>query len=227
MAGAHLDSVADGPGVNDNGSGVSALLALANRLAAGAAPARHDPPRLLDGRGARPLRLAPLRRAARPARARRGPRAYLNFDMVASPNAVIETYGSGATETALRRALDARGPLPGRASIAGASDHAPFVRARASRSAACSPARPSASTRATPSASARALGPPRRPVLPPLLRPPGQRRPPDAADDDRRGRRGHRAPRRQPSRTGGRRRGDRPAQQRRDEQRRQDATCRR
>ncbi|MCB0864752.1 MAG: M20/M25/M40 family metallo-hydrolase [Solirubrobacterales bacterium] len=32
MAGAHLDSVADGPGINDNGSGSAALLEIAHRL---------------------------------------------------------------------------------------------------------------------------------------------------------------------------------------------------
>lgn len=32
MAGAHLDSVPDGPGINDNASGVAALLAVADAL---------------------------------------------------------------------------------------------------------------------------------------------------------------------------------------------------
>ena len=32
MLGAHLDSVAAGPGINDNGSGVAALLEIANKL---------------------------------------------------------------------------------------------------------------------------------------------------------------------------------------------------
>ena len=32
MAGAHLDSVPEGPGINDNGSGVAALLEIATRL---------------------------------------------------------------------------------------------------------------------------------------------------------------------------------------------------
>ena len=33
MAGAHLDSVAEGPGINDNGSGSSALLEVAEQMA--------------------------------------------------------------------------------------------------------------------------------------------------------------------------------------------------
>jgi hypothetical protein len=128
MAGAHLDSVAEGPGVNDNGSGVGALLALAARLAAGERP--RDTVRLAFWT-AEELGLYGSRRyvALLNARERRRLRAYINLDMVASPNAVLETYGSGRAERALRRALDARGPLPGRASIAGASDHAPFARA--------------------------------------------------------------------------------------------------
>jgi aminopeptidase S len=42
---------------------------------------------------------------------------------------VLETYGSGETEAALRRALAARGPVPNHSSIGGASDHASFQRA--------------------------------------------------------------------------------------------------
>jgi aminopeptidase S len=60
---------------------------------------------------------------------RRRVRSYVNLDMVGSPNAVLETYGSGVTEAALRRALDARGPAPAESSIGGASDHASFQRA--------------------------------------------------------------------------------------------------
>jgi aminopeptidase S len=128
MAGAHLDSVPAGPGVNDDGSGVATLLALAARLGAG--------PRLattlrfgfwtaeeLGLYGSR----AYVRRLS--AAERRRIRGYVNLDMVGSPNAVLETYGAGATEAALRRALAARGPAPNHSSIGGASDHASFQRA--------------------------------------------------------------------------------------------------
>jgi hypothetical protein len=128
MAGAHLDSVPDGPGVNDDGSGVAALLALAERFANG------ERPRATLRLGfwtAEELGLYGSRRYvqtlsdAEPRRLR----SYVNLDMVASPNATLETYGAGATEAALRRALDARGPTPDRSSIGGASDHAAFQRA--------------------------------------------------------------------------------------------------
>jgi Zn-dependent M28 family amino/carboxypeptidase len=128
MAGAHLDSVADGPGVNDDGSGVAALLALAGRLAAG------ERPRATLRLGfwtAEELGLYGSRRYVQTLSdaERRRLRSYVNLDMVASPNAVLETYGSRDTEAALRRAFDARGPAPARSSIGGASDHAAFQRA--------------------------------------------------------------------------------------------------
>jgi Peptidase family M28/PA domain len=128
MAGAHLDSVPDGPGINDDGSGVASLLALAARLGAGARP--RDTVRL-GFWTAEELGLYGSRRhvADLPAAERRRLRSYVNLDMVASPNAVLETYGGGATEAALRRALDARGPAPARTSLGGASDHAAFQRA--------------------------------------------------------------------------------------------------
>ena len=40
MAGAHLDSVANGPGLNDNGSGVATLIEAAEELRPAAAGAR-------------------------------------------------------------------------------------------------------------------------------------------------------------------------------------------
>jgi hypothetical protein len=128
MAGAHLDSVPEGPGVNDDGSGVAALLALAARLSAGARP--RDTIRLgfwtaeeLGLYGSRAY-VAGLDSAER-----RRLRAYVNLDMVASPNAVLETYGAGAVEAALRRALAVPGPRAQHTSIGGASDHASFARA--------------------------------------------------------------------------------------------------
>jgi hypothetical protein len=121
MAGAHLDSVPSGPGVNDDGSGVSGLLAIARRLA------RHPP------RGAR-IRLGfwaaeeiglvgSWRYAHRLPRAeRRRIRAYVNLDMIASPHPARLVYGDRAVARVLRRHLDgARGT-----DLGGSSDHASF-----------------------------------------------------------------------------------------------------
>jgi peptidase M28-like protein/PA domain-containing protein len=128
MAGAHLDSVPAGPGVNDDGSGVATLLALANRIGAG--PRRAATIRL-GFWTAEELGLYGSRAYVRGLSAadRRRIRSYVNLDMVGSPNAVLETYGGGDIEAALRRELDARGPAPNRSSIGGASDHASFQRA--------------------------------------------------------------------------------------------------
>ena len=60
MAGGHLDSVVAGPGLNDNGSGVAAVLEVAEQLAI--APARRTARRCASASGAR-------RRSASSARA--------------------------------------------------------------------------------------------------------------------------------------------------------------
>lgn len=86
MVGAHLDSVAAGPGINDNGSGSSANLEVALAVArTGFQPARH----LRFGWwGAEELGLrgstAYVNSLSGADRSRI--RGYLNFDMVASPN---------------------------------------------------------------------------------------------------------------------------------------------
>ena len=123
MAGAHLDSVANGPGLNDNGSGVATLLEAAEEIG----------PRPPGGRirlafwGAEELGLIGSRRYVRSLdeRERRRIAAYLNFDMVGSPNGRAAVYSDGNPQLSrlLRRAAGRQ--LPG-ASTGGASDHAPF-----------------------------------------------------------------------------------------------------
>lgn len=91
MAGAHLDSVPDGPGINDNGSGVAAVLETAARL--GSSPQVHNAVRfgfwgaeelgLIGSRNyVESLDLTALKNLA----------LYLNFDMLASPNPGYFTY---------------------------------------------------------------------------------------------------------------------------------------
>ncbi len=65
MAGAHLDSVVAGPGLNDDGSGVAAVLEVAEQLAPRPPDGRRGARRLLGRRGDRPGRLAALRDQAR------------------------------------------------------------------------------------------------------------------------------------------------------------------
>ncbi|MBI4957684.1 MAG: M20/M25/M40 family metallo-hydrolase [Myxococcales bacterium] len=88
MAGAHLDSVKEGPGVNDNGTGSAALLEIARALA-GCTPERTvrlawwgaEEPGLL-GSDAYVAELGPDER--------RRVRAYVNLDMLGSVNHIFE-----------------------------------------------------------------------------------------------------------------------------------------
>jgi Zn-dependent M28 family amino/carboxypeptidase len=90
MAGAHLDSVPAGPGINDNGSGSAALLEIAENLA------NHRPVNTLRFAwwGAEELGLIGSTQWV----AQRSPEElaeialYLNFDMIGSPNYFIGVY---------------------------------------------------------------------------------------------------------------------------------------
>ena len=122
MAGAHLDSVPGGPGINDNGSGVATLLAVAETFA-GRTPGRVR----LAFWGGEEEGLVGSRRYVRElsdAR-RREIEAYLNLDMVGSPNAVPAVYSDGTP--ALARLLRRLHPGRERGVLTGnRSDHSPF-----------------------------------------------------------------------------------------------------
>lgn len=133
MLGAHLDSVIDGPGINDNGSGVAALLEIAHAL-------RGSHPRTtirlafwageelgLYGSSLYVERLSTADRGAI--------LVYLNADMLASPNGFPGVYdGTGAPRgsaaigdlitAAVVRAAGAAITVP-----TGGSDHLPFAQA--------------------------------------------------------------------------------------------------
>jgi Zn-dependent M28 family amino/carboxypeptidase len=120
MAGGHLDSVPAGPGLNDNGSGVAALLHIAERLADRGRPLRFG------FWGAEEIGLLGSRRYVRGlSRAQRERiAAYVNLDMVGSPDSEPEVYdGARQIEQALRRHLP-RGTDDVR--LEGNSDHASF-----------------------------------------------------------------------------------------------------
>src|SRR5918997_5853428 len=92
MIGAHLDSVAAGPGINDNGTGSAANLEVALAVArSGFTPTKH----LRFGWwGAEELGLRGSRFYVNnlPATERSKIKGYLNFDMVGSPNAGYFVY---------------------------------------------------------------------------------------------------------------------------------------
>ena len=126
MAGGHLDSVRGGPGINDNGSGAATLIETAEAIGPNPPGARVR----LAFWGAEELGLLGSRYYVRSLDRgeRRRISAYLNFDMVGSPNAVPELYADG--DAKLGRVLEAAGVGSlGRTEVGGASDHAPFAEA--------------------------------------------------------------------------------------------------
>jgi Zn-dependent M28 family amino/carboxypeptidase len=123
MAGGHLDSVAGGPGINDNGSGAATLIEIAEAIGPDPSGARVR----LGFWGAEELGLLGSRQYVRSLsrEERRRIRAYINLDMVGSPNAVPELYADGDERLGRVLSRAARGPL-GKVSAGGSSDHAPF-----------------------------------------------------------------------------------------------------
>jgi Zn-dependent M28 family amino/carboxypeptidase len=122
MAGAHLDSVEEGPGINDDASGVASLLELAERLS--------DRPGLRLGFwAAEELGLYGSRRyvGLLNRAQRRAIDAYVNLDMVGSPHPRPVVYDTDdAVERTLRRAFSGD---EGEIELGASSDHAPFERA--------------------------------------------------------------------------------------------------
>ncbi|HKP20338.1 MAG TPA: M20/M25/M40 family metallo-hydrolase [Thermoleophilaceae bacterium] len=123
MAGGHLDSVAGGPGIDDNGSGDATLIEAAEAIG-------PDPPGARVRLGfwaAEELGLAGSRRYVRSLDRAERDRidAYINLDMVGSPNPVPDVYSDGDRELAhvLR---EADGGRLGEVSTGGASDHTYF-----------------------------------------------------------------------------------------------------
>jgi Zn-dependent M28 family amino/carboxypeptidase len=123
MAGGHLDSVANGPGINDNGSGVATLIEAAEAIGPNPPGARvrlgfwaAEELGLLGSRHyVNSLDRADKRRIS----------AYVNLDMVGSPNAVPELYADG--DATLARILQrASGPKLGNVAAGQSSDHAFF-----------------------------------------------------------------------------------------------------
>jgi Peptidase family M28/PA domain len=136
MLGGHLDSVANGPGINDNGSGSALVLEVARQA------------RRLGVRPAHGLRFAfwgaeELGLVGSSAYVhsltgsqRRQLSSVLNFDMVASPNFARFVYdgdkeppGSARIENAFRTYFAAHRQPVEELSLDGSSDHAPFAEA--------------------------------------------------------------------------------------------------
>ena len=147
MAGAHLDSVQDGHGINDNGSGSAVLLEVAEQLA------HHEKPNnrvRLAWWGAEELGLLGSEHyveklSTNRENAFRKIALYLNFDMVGSPNYALMVYdgdnstygtddgaavgpaGSGSIERMFHRFFDKLGTGSDETPFSGRSDYGPFI----------------------------------------------------------------------------------------------------
>jgi hypothetical protein len=124
MAGGHRDSVPAGPGINDDGSGVVALLAMADRFDADRLPPRAA--LRIAFWGGEELGLLGSRRYVNGLSAAERSRiaAYLNLDMVGSPGAKVQVYDSNdRIEATYRQHLPPKAP---QVRLVGDSDHASF-----------------------------------------------------------------------------------------------------
>lgn len=143
MAGAHLDSVPEGPGINDNGSGSAALLEIAQKL--GASPPAGQAVRFAWW-GAEELGLVGSTKYVEGLSDadRKKIALYMNFDMVGSPNAGYLAYdgdnsdnegagpgpaGSQVVEKVLVDGLGSVGVRAEGTDFDGRSDYGPFIAA--------------------------------------------------------------------------------------------------
>ncbi|MEV1122069.1 M28 family peptidase [Actinosynnema sp. NPDC049800] len=132
MLGGHLDSVSAGPGINDNGTGSAGLLEVALTVARqGLAPTKHV---RFGWWGAEELGLIGSTYYVNnlPTTERSKIKAYLNFDMIGSPNPGYFVYSASGQPTGsllLQQTLQAAFSVPTElTSVGGRSDHAAFAR---------------------------------------------------------------------------------------------------
>jgi hypothetical protein len=132
VLGAHLDSVVDGPGANDDGSGVAALLEIVHALGSSE---RRASVRVAFWAGEEVGLLGSSRYVGElPDAERESIVLYGNADMVASPNGFAGVYdepgaaaGSVAAGDLLRDAVARAGGTPVPVDLHGGSDHHPFT----------------------------------------------------------------------------------------------------
>ncbi|GAA0980878.1 M28 family metallopeptidase [Acrocarpospora macrocephala] len=142
MVGAHLDSVQEGPGINDNGSGSAAVLELALRMR----QFRPDRAVRFVWWGAEELGLLGSKHyvGSLPQQERENIGLYLNLDMIASPNSIYGIFdgddsdrvgegpgprGSDDIERTFQAFYDSRGLPHTGVDFTGRSDYGPFIEA--------------------------------------------------------------------------------------------------
>ncbi|MFJ6619714.1 M20/M25/M40 family metallo-hydrolase [Kitasatospora sp. NPDC091335] len=138
MVGAHLDSVPEGPGINDNGSGTAGVLEVAKNL--GAHPVKNKVRFAWWSAEEFGLKGAEAYVNSLSDAEKKKVSLYLNFDMIASPNYAQFVYnGSGSAggdagpEGSAQLERDINGYLDGRrlphdpTAFDGRSDYGPFI----------------------------------------------------------------------------------------------------
>ena len=135
MLGAHLDSVAAGPGINDNGSGMAALLVTAEQLRQLPRPAHTVRFAFWGAEEGGPFGSQAYVNDLGPDERQRIT-AYLNFDMIGSPNAIRFVYdepgaasGSNALTQLFATYFEDAGLAWEPIDLEGDSDHGPFINA--------------------------------------------------------------------------------------------------
>ncbi|MER5766922.1 M28 family metallopeptidase [Streptomyces sp. NPDC001985] len=142
MLGAHLDSVAEGPGINDNGSGSAGLLEVAQELA----KAENRPANKVRfawwGAEENGLLGSEAYVAGLSSLGKKEIKLYLNFDMIASPNYGLFVYdgdnsdgvgagpgpeGSAQLERDINEFLDSKDTPHEGTDFSGRSDYGPFI----------------------------------------------------------------------------------------------------
>ena len=140
LLGAHLDSVAEGPGINDNGSGVATVLEIAQQIAELDLQPRNKVRFAFWGGEEFGLLGAEHYVATASARDLKNIAVNLNFDMVGSPNYVRFVYdgdgsatgakgpsGSGNVEKVFDEYFASQGLATEPTAFDGRSDYGPFI----------------------------------------------------------------------------------------------------
>jgi Zn-dependent M28 family amino/carboxypeptidase len=140
ISGAHLDSVPEGPGINDDGSGSATQIEIARQMSALRITPRNQV-RFIWFSGEEQGLLGSTYYADHLTKAERGNvLAMLDFDMLASPNYALQIYdgdgsefgvagpsGSGVVEQVFQDFFDARGAFTERIAFDGRSDYDEFT----------------------------------------------------------------------------------------------------
>ncbi|WP_330297872.1 M28 family metallopeptidase [Streptomyces sp. NBC_00503] len=142
--GAHLDSVAAGPGINDNGSGSAGILQVAQNLASSQTKIKNKVKFAWWSAEEFGLLGSEAYVGGLTDAQKKQIRLYLNFDMIASPNAAYFVYdgddsdkvgsgpgpeGSAQLEKGITDFLDGRGIPHEGSDFTGRSDYGPFIEA--------------------------------------------------------------------------------------------------